>query len=82
MLILTRRVGERITIGDDIVLTILEVRGRQVRVGIQAPAKTLIHREEIFQRIQDENRRAAAANVSDMEKATRLWGNRVRAKED
>jgi carbon storage regulator len=74
MLILTRKVGERITIGDHIALTILEVKGRQVRVGIQAPSNIVIHREEIYQRIQEENREASQANLTDFEKAMSLWG--------
>ena len=74
MLILTRKVGERITIGDDIVLTILEVKGKQVRVGIQAPAQTVVHRQEIYQRILEENVEAAAADLRDMETVRDAWG--------
>jgi len=55
MLILTRRVGENIMIGDDIAFAILDVKGNQVRVGINAPAETSVHREEIYIRIQKEN---------------------------
>jgi carbon storage regulator len=72
MLILTRKVGERINIGEDIVLTILEVKGRQVRVGIEAPSSTTIYRGEIYMRIQQENREASAMEPSDIERATRL----------
>jgi carbon storage regulator len=73
MLILTRRVGERITIGDDVFLTILEIRGRQVRVGIEAPPHTMIHREEIYTRIQEENRRASEMDMTDFKRAMNLW---------
>ncbi len=52
MLILTRRIGEVIKIGDDISITILEVQGSQVRLGILAPREIAVHREEIYQRIQ------------------------------
>lgn len=52
MLILTRKVGESINIGDDITITILGVSGQQVRVGINAPKDVAVHREEIYQRIQ------------------------------
>ena len=54
MLILTRRVGESVIIGDDITLTVLGVRGHQVRLGVDAPKDVSVHREEIYQRIQKE----------------------------
>jgi len=61
MLILTRKVGEKIRIGDDIEITVLEVKGRQARIGINAPPGLTVHREEIFRRIQEENLRAASS---------------------
>lgn len=54
MLILTRRVGETITIGDDVTVTVLGCKGNQVRVGVNAPRTTEVHREEIYDRIQRE----------------------------
>ncbi|OOF46230.1 carbon storage regulator CsrA [Rodentibacter trehalosifermentans] len=58
MLILTRKVGESVLIGDDISITVLSVRGNQVKLGVQAPKEVSVHREEIYQRIkqaQDES---------------------------
>ena len=54
MLILTRRTGETIRIGEDIEITVLGVKGNQVRIGVNAPKTVPVHREEIYQRIQEE----------------------------
>lgn len=58
MLILTRRVGETLMIGEDITVTVLGVKGNQVRVGIEAPKSVAVHRQEIYERIKEEQKEA------------------------
>lgn len=67
MLILTRRVGETLMVGDDVTVTVLGVKGNQVRIGVNAPKDVAVHREEIYQRVQLEK-----SQVSDAELADRL----------
>ena len=60
MLILTRRVGETVMIGDDVTVTVLGVKGNQVRIGVNAPKTVAVHREEIYERIKREEQQQAA----------------------
>jgi len=62
MLILTRRVGETLMIGDEITVTVLEVKGSQVRIGVNAPKEVAVHREEIYERVKAEKNKQNVAN--------------------
>ena len=66
MLVLTRRAGQSIVIGHDITVTVLDVRGDQVRLGINAPRTVDVHREEVFLELQRANRSAAARPAADL----------------
>ena len=73
MLILTRKLGEGLFIGDDIRITVVEVRGRQIRLGIEAPSHVVILREEIYQRIREQNLQAAALEGVDLDEIAHFW---------
>lgn len=65
MLILTRRVGETLMIGDEVTVTVLGVKGNQVRIGVNAPKDIAVHREEIYERIKREQQENAAAAAAE-----------------
>ena len=67
MLVLTRKIGEGIVIGDDVKITIVEMKGGSVRLGIDAPRDRKIYRQEVFDRIVEENRDAANWNMVDLD---------------
>lgn len=84
MLILSRRPGESVTIGDDIVVTVLETTGSQIRLGISAPRAVRVLREEIYRAMQEEIRAAATAHNSGrkLEDALKQLGNQTGRKSD
>lgn len=77
MLILTRKLGESIAIGDRIKVSLLEVQGKQVKIGVMAPPEVAIHRQEIFEKIQQENRRAAGSCEQDLRQLKNILRNPV-----
>jgi carbon storage regulator len=66
MLVLTRKLGESIAIDDHIKIVVVQIKGKQVRLGIKAPKETKIHREEVYQAIQDQNTAASQSSPDDL----------------
>jgi carbon storage regulator len=75
MLVLTRKAGEAIVIGDQITITVLEVKGTNIRIGIEAPGDFRIYREEIYVKVKEQNRLAAQWNLMDFENVLSLMNN-------
>lgn len=73
MLILTRKSGEGVRIGDDIRVVILEIKGNQVRIGIEAPESMAVHRDEVYEKIKSENIKASAATAENLHRLFKLW---------
>jgi len=73
VLILTRKLGESITIGDEIKVTILECQHKQVKLGIAAPVNVKVYREEIFEKIQEENKKASLVSKQDIIEVAKKW---------
>ena len=72
MLVLTRRAGESVMIGDDVVITVLETRGDVIRLGIKAPRDVQVHREEVYKELQAVNREAASPNEDAVRALTEM----------
>lgn len=72
MLVLTRKLGESIAIDDNIKITVVQIKGKQVRLGIQAPKETKIHREEVYLAIQDQNKEATTTNPDNTRSVAKL----------
>ena len=72
MLVLTRRAGESVMIGNDVIITVLEARGEVIRLGIQAPRDVQVHREEVYRELQSANREAASPNEDAVRAVTEL----------
>lgn len=77
MLVLTRKVGESIRIGDDITITVVESDGYNVKIGIAAPRSVAVHRAEVYERIQAENLKAAESNVQDLGLFAKLFQSKA-----
>jgi carbon storage regulator len=75
MLILTRKLGEVIRVGDAVTVRVLEVKGNQVRLGVEAPTDIRIYREEVYRAIRRENEEAALQEPTRLEEATVIWQN-------
>jgi carbon storage regulator len=74
VLVLSRRAGESVVIADDVVVTVLEVRGDVIRLGIDAPRHVRVHREEVYREVQRANQAAAAASSEDVDLGALLAG--------
>ncbi len=81
MLILTRRLGESIQIGDEIKVSVLGIHGRQVRLGIDAPPSVIVHREEIYVKIQKENQKAAKSIKEDLLDVVSMIKGKIKGKD-
>ena len=72
MLVLTRKIGESLRINEDVKVTVIEVKGKNIRVGIEAPKETKVYREELFWKIREENEAAASEKALDLGKVSQL----------
>ncbi|GAA0483558.1 carbon storage regulator [Paractinoplanes deccanensis] len=72
MLVLTRRAGESVMIGDDVIITVLEARGDVIRLGIQAPRDVQVHREEVYRELRAANQAAASPTEDEVQAVSKL----------
>jgi carbon storage regulator len=72
MLVLTRRAGESVMVGDEVVITVLEIRGEVIRLGISAPRSIQVHREEVYRELQAANRQAASPSDQAVQALAKL----------
>ena len=79
MLVLTRKVGEGIAIGDDVKIIVMQIKGKQVRLGIKASPATVVHREEIYQKIQEENVKASQTARTSLDEVGGMIGQSDRS---
>jgi carbon storage regulator len=73
MLILTRRSGQSLYVGDNIRITVLGIQGKQVKIGLELPEDMTVYRDEVYQRVMEENRMAIQTSNEDLLVAARLW---------
>lgn len=78
MLVLTRKIGESIKINEDIKVTVIEIKGKNIRIGIEAPKETKVYREELYFKIKSENESAAVAPKIDLSKVTKLFSSNLK----
>ena len=81
MLVLTRKLGERLKIGHAITVTVIEIKNGQVRLGIEAPSNVAVHREEVYQRIREQNVRATSSEAGRLKEVARSMKQIFRPKE-
>ena len=78
MLVLTRKIGESIKINEDVKITVIDVKGKNIRLGIDAPRETKIYREEVFLKIKEENKFAASYQQFDLGKVSKLMKDKLK----
>lgn len=78
MLILTRRPGESLHLGDNIKITVLSVQGKQIKLGIDVPEDMTVYREEVYLRVKEQNRLALETSDADLLAATQLWHGKTK----